>query len=392
MSETRRVSEEELKIERLLKQSFLGEFLHDENITDISYDGSKLRIQDNIKGRYIAEKQPSYDEVYELGKKIANIQGKEWTNNTPLLNTELSHLRVNYVHHTVSPSGCTFALRVSRPKLVTSSISDFSNDSVAKLLAVLIEGEYNMIIAGRTGSGKTELQKLLVNYIDDFKKITLIEDTMDSHIKEIYPDKDVNSWRTLMEETRENKITYQTLIKEGLRNNPDWLIVAETRDADSSYDMLESALTDHSIVTTIHARGAKAIPTRILRMIGQRFDFDERILGQDIVDTLKIGIYLRMEFTDEGIKRYIREIYEYTDFNDGEVEYIPLYQFKRVYNENTGEYEDVVETNPLSEQTIEDLTYKKLIHKVPSVFLRKARKEEEDVKKVESGDGAVLSW
>lgn len=382
----RRVSEEELKIEQLLKDSFLGNYLNDENITDISYDGTKLRIQDNVKGRYIAEKQPDYNEVYELGKKIANIQGKEWTNNTPTLNTELSYLRVNFIHHSISPSGCTFALRVSRPRLVTSNISEFANDTVAQLLSVLIEGEYNMIIAGRTGSGKTELQKMLVSSIDNFKKITLIEDTMDSHIKEIYPDKDINSWRTLMESTRKNKVTYHHLIKEGLRNNPDWLIVAETRGAEA-YDMLESALTDHAIITTIHARGAKAIPTRILRMIGQRFDFDERILGQDIAETLKIGIYLRMEFTDEGIKRYIREIYEYTGFNDGELEYIPLYRLKRVYNENTKKYENRIETNPLSKETIEDLTYKKLIHKVPKEFLRE---EEKNVTEIPSGNRAIF--
>lgn len=368
MTRTRRTSEVEQKIEEMLNSSFLSVYLNDEDITDISYDGTHLRIQHNKKGRYIADEQPDYNEVYELGKRIANIQGKEWTSNTPLLNTELSYLRVNFVHEVVSPSGCTFALRVSRPKLVTTSLESFASEEVAQLLSVLIKGEYNIIIAGRTGSGKTELQKLLVNHIDDSKKITLIEDTMDSHIKEIYPNKDVNSWRTLMEDSRENKITYHDLIKEGLRNNPDWLMVAETRGAEA-YDMLESALTDHCIITTIHARGARAIPTRILRMIGQRFDFDERILGQDIAETLKIGIYLTMEFTNEGIKRYIREIYEYTGFSDEGVQYNPIYRVKRVYDEESGEYREVTEMNPLSKETIEDLAFKKLIHKVPKVFL-----------------------
>lgn len=359
----------EQRIERLLKSSFLKRYLDDENVTDISYDGTTLRIQDNKLGRYVAESQPSYREVYELGKKVANIQGKEWTSNTPLLNTELFHLRVNFVHPVVSPIGCTFAIRVSRPRLVTTKISDFANADVESLLSTLIEGEYNMVIAGRTGVGKTELQKLLVNHIPNDKKITLIEDTMDSHIKELYPEKDVNSWRTLLEETRENKVTYHDLIKEGLRNNPDWLIIAETRGAEA-YDMLESALTDHAIITTIHARGAKAIPTRILRMIGQRFDFDERILGQDIVDTLKIGIYLQSEMTKHGIKRYIREIYEYTGFSNGELRFNPIYQLRRVFDKNTNEYREVLETNLLSDEMIENLTYKKIIHKVPSVFVK----------------------
>lgn len=363
------MTEEEREIESLLRSSFLSEFLDEENITDISFNGKTLMIQDNKVGRYKPEKQPSHDEVFHLGKKIADIQGKEFTNSDPILDTELSYFRVNFIHQSVSPSGCTFSIRISKPKLVTTDLASFANQDVADLLSVLIQGEFNIVISGRTGSGKTELQKLLVNFIDDFKKITLIEDTMDSHIKEIYPGKDVNSWRTLMESSRERKISYHDLIKAGLRNNPDWLIIAETR-GDEAYDMLESALTDHSIITTIHAKGAGAIPSRLLSMIGQSYQVNEILLGQDITNTLKIGIYLTLEVGEDGIKRFIREIVEYTGFTEKGAEYTPLYQVKRRYDEKTNEYEDYVVTNPLSEESVADLRYKGLIHLVPKTFLK----------------------
>lgn len=353
-----------------MRNSFLKKYLDDENITDISYNGTDLRIQDNKKGRYKPKEQPNYDEVYRLGKQIANIQGKEWTNSHPTLNTELAYFRVNFIHNSVSPSGCTFSIRVSKPKLVTNNLSDFANENVAKLLEVLIKAEFNMIIAGRTGSGKTELQKLLVNFIDDTKKITLIEDTMDSHIKELYPNKDINSWRTLMDDTRENKISYHDLIKEGLRNNPDWLIISETRGSEA-YDMLESALTDHSIITTIHANGAGAIPSRLLSMIGQNRQVNELLLGKDIVNTLKIGIYLKMEYQKEGINRYIREIVEFTDFTENGGEYIPLYRVEMKFDEDTKEYKKIIKTNPLSDESIDVLTDKGLVHLVPKTFLKK---------------------
>lgn len=364
-----RMSEEEERIEKLLRNSFLKHYLDDENITDISFNGTDLRVQDNRIGRYKPKEQPEYNEVFRLGKQIADIQGKEWTNSQPRLNTELAYFRVNFIHDSVSPFGCTFSIRVSKPKLVTNDLSDFANEDVANLLSVLIKAEFNIVIAGRTGSGKTELQKLLVNYIDDSKKITLIEDTMDSHIKALYPKKDINSWRTLTEYTRTNKINYNDLIKEGLRNNPDWLIIAETRGSEA-YDMLESALTDHSVITTIHANGASSIPSRLLSMIGQRYQINEILLGQDIANTLKIGIYLSMEYGEKGIKRFIREIVEYTGFSEKGIEYIPLYRVEKNYDSSTNEYMETIKTNPLSDESIADLQYKGLVHLVPKTFLK----------------------
>lgn len=364
----------EKEIEELLRNSFLKPYLEDEHVTDIGFNGKELWIQSNKKGRYKPKKQPTHNEVYRLGKKIADIQGKQFTPNDPILDTDLSYLRVNFMHQDISPSGCTFAIRVSKPKLVTTDLSSFANEDVADLLKALIKADTNMIISGRTGSGKTELQKLLVGFIDDHKKITLMEDTMDSHIKELYPQKDINSWRTLTDDSRDKKITFHDLNKAGLRNNPDWMIIAETRGSEA-YSMLESALTDHAIITTIHAKGAGAIPSRLLSMIGQNYQVNEVLLGQDIVNTFRFGIYLMMEFTDDGIKRYIREIVEFIGFSEKGTEYTTLYQVEKKYDREKKEYKNVVTTNPLSERSVIDLRNKGLVHLVPEIFLPKGVNE-----------------
>lgn len=376
-------TEIENRIEELLANSFLSPFLDDEHITDISFNGKEMFVQHNKKGRYKAEYQPKYEEVLSLGKKIADIQGKEFTDSEPILDTEISFFRVNFIHHVVSPSGCTFAIRVSKPKLAIQDLTQLANADVAQLLDVLIKAETNIIISGRTGSGKTELQKLLVGFIQDSKKITLIEDTMDSHIKALYPDKDVNSWRTLTDSTREKKVTYNDLIKAGLRNNPDWMIIAETRGSEA-YDMLESALTDHSIITTIHAKRAEVIPSRLISMIGQKYNVNELLLGKDIVNTLKIGIYMSIEETNEGIRRFIREIVEFTDFTEKGVEYIPLYQVKKEYDAVTKKYKNKIETNPLSEETIGELINKGLYHLIPKCFVGNNHIEKKGAEVVEA--------
>lgn len=351
----------------ILEKSFLAPILEQESITDISFNGTQLYVQDNIKGRSLAEHQPTKEEVFTLGKRIADLQGKEFAVNEPILDTELSYLRVNFVHPVVSPSGTTFSIRISKPRLAIQDIDGLANQDVSKLLEVLIRADMNVIISGQTGSGKTEVQKLLVNFIDEDRKITLIEDTQDSHIKELYPNMDINSWRTLSDQSRANKVDYRKLIKAGLRNNPNWLIIAETR-GDEAYDMLESALTDHSIITTIHATEAKKIPSRLLGMIGQKYQVNELLIGKDIADTLKIGIYMGIKMTEEGIKRFIREIVEFTDFTDRGVTCNTIYQVKKRFNPTTRLYEEYCETKPLSDKTLDNLHYKEVYHELPEAY------------------------
>lgn len=375
-------SELDLQIQNLLEQSFLKPYLEDEDITDISYDGEVMRLQHNKKGRIKTEFQPTDEDVLSLGKKIADIQGKEFNNSRPILDTEIAYFRVNFVHHAVSPSGCTFAVRVSKPRLAVQNITEMLEnvqeksikEDIAKLLEILIKADMNTIISGRTGAGKTELQKLLVGFIPHNKKITLLEDTMDSHIKALYPGKDINSWRTLTDDTRENKIDYNDLIKAGLRNNPDWLIMAETRGSEA-YDMVEAALTDHNVISTIHVKRAKAIPSRLLTMIGQKYQVDELLFGKDIVSVLPIGIYLTVRETENGIERFIREIIEFTDFTETGAEYIPLYEVEKEFNEEKGEYVDKIITNPLSNETLANIKYEGLYHALPDRFKREITKK-----------------
>lgn len=354
-------------IEQLIETSFLKEYIEDPFTTDISFNGTELRVQSNKVGRYQPEQQPSEKDVFELGVKIANLQQKEWNNNVPRLNTELDTYRVNFIHRVLSPSGCTFAIRISRPQLVQSKISDMANEDVEQLLKVLVMAESNIIAAGRTGSGKTEFQKLLAYYFEDYKKVTLLEDTMDSHLKEIYKNKDINSWRVSEE------IGYKELTREALRNNPDWLIIAETRGSEA-YDLLNAALTDHSVITTLHATDAPSIVDRLLWMIGQDYPISEVLLGRNIVNAFKFGLHLEMRYAKDkkGVTREMDELVEFTGFSlEKGAEYQYLYKKERKYNSDLNIYELVEIMNPLSENSLRMLESKELIHLVPAVFKTK---------------------
>lgn len=372
-----RESQEE-RIEKILKTSFLAPYLEeDSGITDISYNGTDLRLQHNIEGVLYPDRQPTLEEVEILTKQISDVTRKNITNSEPLLNTEIGILRVNAVHESVSPEGRTFALRVSRPRLAISSLKEMTigeSQEVGDLLKVLIKSESNIILSGRTGTGKTELQKLLVGYIPDDHKIVLIEDTRDSHIKTLYPKKDIVSWQTVESSERENSIGYHELIVESLRNNPEWILVSEVRGSEAA-DMLDGVKTGHSIITTLHATGAMNIPSRLIPMIRQSQTYtnmSDRIIGNEIVEFLRFGIHLEAKNEGNGIVRRIKEIVEYTDFGDKGVVGKYIYRYRNVYNPETGEYEMKEEFNSLSSETIAKIEDMKLLHMLPKTFIEEA--------------------
>lgn len=366
-------NELELRIREILERSFINEFLQDEGVTDIAFDGVKLMTQHNLNGRTFYTDKTTVDEVRKIVKQIADVQRKEITNAEPILDTEIGFLRVNAVHDAVSPDGTTFSIRVSRPRLALSSVADltpFGSQELDVLLKVLIHAKSNIIISGHTGAGKTELQKLLVGKIKDDEIIALAEDTRDSHIKALYPQKFVLSWQTLMSENRNRQIDIPTLVRTGLRNNPDWMLVSETRGKEAA-GMLDSAKTGHAIITTIHADGAEDIPARLIPMIRAEASYSmmqDVLIGREISKFLKFGIYIEATMEDGKVVRRIKEIMEYTDFEDKGVIGHYLYKQGYVYNDETADYEIKEVFGQLSPETIEKLKDKKVYHELPEIF------------------------
>lgn len=386
----------EEKQREALRTSLIGEFLNEEtypNVTDISFNGTNLYIQDNQKGRYM--KVRTEEEIAEMGEgarftskniaklmqRVAQISQKSFTTTEPILDTEIDGYRINAVHEVASPYGTTMALRISRPKLVITPKNEdiLAPKEVLDFLKVLMEINENLLISGMTGSGKTEFQKYLVGAIPDLHKISLMEDTMDSHIKELYPNKDINSWRTLTQETREekNKITFSKLIKAGLRNNPDRLMISEIRGGEEAYDLLVATLTGHSVLTTLHAHSAMNIPSRLRSMIGQVYSLDNDILGDDIVNHLPFGTHLEMVVRDDGtIIRHIREVVEYIDYRDNKVEYNIIFQRKNSFvpsdvKGEIGRYVENIEFGKLSEKTVQKFKDKRVYHRISPRFIPK---------------------
>lgn len=279
----------------------------DPDVTDIGYNASKLIIETpNEKYEYQEELEEDY--IEKIIQKFANAVGKEFTPKNPILDAALGNLRISATHKVNSPYGTTMSIRVSRPKLALreENFEDFAPIYMLDFFKAAVKTRCNIVISGEVGTGKTELQKFLTSFIPFDEKIGHIEDVQEGHVKELFPDKDIISWLVTP------SVSYSTLIKAMLRNNPVWINIAETREREA-YEMIQAVLSGHHIITTTHAVNARTIPTRLVNMAKMGYQVDEKALMNDIFRYFQFGIHIKKKKIKGRTVRFLSEVVEYMD-------------------------------------------------------------------------------
>ncbi len=246
---------------------------------------------------------------------------KQFSFQSPYLDVSIGNLRINAVHQSIARLGyqetITFSIRVGATNSLIKDNSSFLCPELVALLKILIAENVNIVIGGITGSGKTELQKYLIGKMAENTRLIVIDNVLElSNLP--YEDIDLNVWQ-IDEKNKEANI--QLLVRNALRSNPDWLIVAESRGAEM-LEILNSAMTGHPIITTLHAFDMPSMPSRIGRMVmmnDKKMDYES--VMQDVYYHFHFYIYLKREFLSNGkVSRFIAEIGEIGD--DGKMHYI----------------------------------------------------------------------
>lgn len=362
------------------RKDILDKYFNNKNITDISFNGKDIYVQDNIKGRYKLNETISSDDVERYIKQITYQNNQQFNDEQPILDTEFPNLRINAVHKTISPYGITASFRSSVPTLkITNYDKNIAPKSVFSLLEACIKSNANILISGKTGSGKTEMQKYLVGFIDENDKIIIMEDTLDTHLKEIYPKKDILSWQ--INTKMEKPILFNDLIKAGLRNNPNWIIISETRGSEA-YSMLKSCLSGHHIITTIHSNNAKSNVERIIHMCKEEYNLDQNLLGNMICENFDLGIHLDYYIDDLGVKRYISEIVEYVSYGRNGTVINPLYTRETTITKRNGRffYDVNYKYGKMTKRLFDKLASAKVLNNDIEKFIKEEYYEEKDIR------------
>lgn len=298
--------------ERLIsyvESSFLAPLLKEEAITDVSYNGKDLFYENRKLGRKKSKIRPSLGDVSDFLRQIANFSEKQFSFRSPILDVSFGRYRLNAVFHSIArvkdEKVFTFAMRIGKEgTAIKEKDPAFWGDSQSLLLSAL-EGGESILIAGETGAGKTELQKYLISHLRPNTRVIVIDNVGELELSRGDDDLDMTSW--LVDERNENA-SFDVLIRNALRNNPDYLLVAESRGKEM-LDALNCVMAGHPIITTLHAKDIYAVPSRIARMAmqsGQRLSFDD--LLADIYHHFSVVVYLKKIVSPKGVIRYIDQV------------------------------------------------------------------------------------
>ena len=289
----------------------LAEFLADDDITDISYSNNgQVWLKTLSKGVYQVER-PDINNTFmeKLAFQCSNVMGKTFNMAHPLLDAESAELRMNFIHESIATNGiaCLIRktpakLRLNKQKLINE---EYITETLHDFLMKCVAGHANIIVAGETGSGKTELLKYLASNIKENEKIITIEDTLELHLDRIFPHRDIVAMKT------NNICSYTDVLVACMRQNPIWILLSEVRSGEAVMSVRNAISSGHNILSTIHADKASSIPLRMYSLMESSQDVEQFL--NTIHRYVQIGIYVKGYFSKK-FNRFQREIIEICEF------------------------------------------------------------------------------
>ena len=297
------------KLKEFLETSFISPLLEKEGITDISYNGEYIFYQSNKFGRRKSEIDVTPSQVASFLRQIANYSEKQFSFLDPILDVSFSRYRINATFLSLTrvrnKKSYSFSIRIAYEGSVLENDDSFFGENSKRILLKAIKNKQSIVIGGETGAGKTELQKYLLMRLEPSSRVIVIDNVEELEMVRADDNLDLTSW---VVDERNKKASYASLIKNALRNNPDYLVLAESR-GEEMLDALNCVMSGHPIITTMHAKDIKAMPYRMARMamMGEKkLEYDD-LLG-DIYHHFSLFVYVKREIIDGQVRRFIEAI------------------------------------------------------------------------------------
>lgn len=291
------------------------EFLLNENITDIIWDGCSLWIDDVTVGRYMVEDVSEFTPhfIEQFSAHVANYAGVNFNDWDPLVETQIDLYRISIVHEASAHTGTSIAIRRTSDKCRLSKEhcikTKFCNEEIWDFLPKIIKSGFSCIAGGLPGVGKTEFLKMLSQYIPPYERAIVIEDSPEFHYRSINPGKDCTEWKI------NNRFTYEIALKASLRQRPEWNILAEARGRETQY-LMENFSSGLKVLTSTHLDEEINLIPRLENMIGDSLAA-QKIKNEVYLRGLVVFVIKRdIDNNGKGISRRLWQICFYSREND----------------------------------------------------------------------------
>jgi len=133
----------------------------------------------------------------------------------------------------------------------------YSGENLARIRKAASMPYGLVLVTGPTGSGKTTtLYAVLSEVVSPFINVITVEDP---------PEYELENVRQVAVNPRAG-LTFAAALRAILRQDPDVIMVGEIRDPETAKIAVQSALTGHLVLSTLHTNDAASAPTRLVDM------------------------------------------------------------------------------------------------------------------------------
>ncbi|HVE48748.1 MAG TPA: type II secretion system ATPase GspE [Casimicrobiaceae bacterium] len=156
----------------------------------------------------------------------------------------------------------------------------FEDDTLKLFLNVLLQPHGILLVTGPTGSGKTTtLYTALDRLNQPDVKILTVEDPVEYQMPGI----------NQIQVKPQIELTFANALRSIVRQDPDVIMIGEIRDLETAQIAVQSALTGHLVLSTVHTNDAPSTVNRLLDMGVEDYLLTSTVIGilaQRLVRTL----------------------------------------------------------------------------------------------------------
>jgi twitching motility protein PilT len=206
---------------------------------------------------------------------------------------DLARFRVNVFHESGKPCLCLRHIPIDIPELESLNMPEVITD--------IAEAERGLVlVTGTTGSGKSTTLAAVIDYLNRTRRLRIL--TIEDPIEFVHTSK-----KSLIaqREVGTDTPSFAESLRRALRQDPDFILVGELRDAETMRVALQAADTGHLVFSTLHTTNA---PMTVQRLVAMFPPQERESLLMQLSTNLEAVICQRLAKTRDGNRVPVAEI------------------------------------------------------------------------------------